>query len=406
MKGRGSTVLAIVLDTMGVGLFLPLTMLYFTLVTDLSVARVGALLSLATLLSLPIGLVGGELVHRLGAVRVMVLNNVLAAVGYLCYLFASGQTLIFTGMIIVAASDRIFLSSWPPFVQQLAAGERFETWFAFIEAAKAACVVAGGAMATVALAGGSMEILRLLVLINVLSSLAAAVLIVRKAPRGSPGAGSGTADAPAGGTLAGWANVLRTRSTALLVVGNFLTTPLGLLSGIAFPFLFVDRWHIPPWVVPALFTYSYVLVVLLQTPLTEALKSRPHRQVLCVSSLLSCTAMCLLALFSLPGQEAPSPAVAAGVAVLCSTILSFAGMAYFPAVNAMLMKHPRPTESGRASGLFHTGTSLAGAFAPAGITWLLQEPLALWTAMVACSVSGLLFLFTADLLMKGRNDVA
>ena len=52
LRGRYRLVAAAAVDTLGVGLFLPLSLYYFTVTTDLPVAAIGAVTSAATLAAL------------------------------------------------------------------------------------------------------------------------------------------------------------------------------------------------------------------------------------------------------------------------------------------------------------------------------------------------------------------
>ncbi|WP_161598169.1 MFS transporter [Curtobacterium flaccumfaciens] len=70
---------AVLTDTIGAGLTLPLTIVYFTITTGVPLAVIGVLSTVASLVALPIGLVGGLLTDRFGAKASMILNNLLSA---------------------------------------------------------------------------------------------------------------------------------------------------------------------------------------------------------------------------------------------------------------------------------------------------------------------------------------
>ncbi|WP_282820285.1 MFS transporter [Curtobacterium flaccumfaciens] len=161
-------------DTIGAGLTLPLTIVYFTITTDVPLAVLGAVSTVATLVALPIGLVGGVLTDRFGAKASMILNNLLSAAGFTLYLFAHDPMMIFAAIFLANGSERLYWTSWTAYVHDLAEGRPFERWFAFLEGTKAAALGAGAIIAAVTLANGHQDGLRWLILANVVTSVLAA----------------------------------------------------------------------------------------------------------------------------------------------------------------------------------------------------------------------------------------
>ncbi|PZE90082.1 MFS transporter [Curtobacterium sp. MCBD17_008] len=190
---------AVLTDTIGAGLTLPLTIVYFTITTDVSLAVIGVLSTVASLVALPIGLVGGVLTDRFGARASMVLNNLLSAAGFTLYLSAHDPVVIFAAFFLANASERLYWTSWITYVHDLAAGRPFERWFAFLEATKAAALGAGAIVAAVTLAHGHQDGLRWLVLANVVTSVAAAVVFAtQRTGHRTPQAAAPTGAGPAG----------------------------------------------------------------------------------------------------------------------------------------------------------------------------------------------------------------
>src|SRR3954467_6722537 len=70
-------VTAIAIDAIGSGVFMPVSMLYFLVSTDLSLVQLGAAISLASLVTLPTGPVIGSIVDRIGAKQVLLAGNLL-----------------------------------------------------------------------------------------------------------------------------------------------------------------------------------------------------------------------------------------------------------------------------------------------------------------------------------------
>ncbi len=72
-------VAAIVIDSIGTGVFVPVSMLYFLASTSLTLVQVGAALTTAGLLALPVGPLAGGLVDRYGARPVLQAANLAQA---------------------------------------------------------------------------------------------------------------------------------------------------------------------------------------------------------------------------------------------------------------------------------------------------------------------------------------
>ena len=86
---------AVLVDTVGAGLLLPLSLVYFTLTSGLGLAEIGLIAAIATVVALPAGMAGGAITDRFGAKASMVTNNLVSAVGYTLFLFVHDPVGIF-----------------------------------------------------------------------------------------------------------------------------------------------------------------------------------------------------------------------------------------------------------------------------------------------------------------------
>ena len=80
-------VTAIGIDAVGSGVFMPISILYFLVATDLTLVEVGAAISVASLVALPTGPLIGAVVRRVGAEGVLVGGKPLQGAGVPSYLF-------------------------------------------------------------------------------------------------------------------------------------------------------------------------------------------------------------------------------------------------------------------------------------------------------------------------------
>lgn len=363
---------AVLVDTIGAGLTLPLTVVYFTLTTDLSLGTVGLLSTAASLAALPIGLLGGVLTDRFGAKWSMITNNLLSAAGFALYLVADDPVLVFAAVFLANASERLYWTSWTAYVHDLSDGRPFERWFAFLEATKAAALGAGAVVAAVTLAGGGHDGLRWLVLANVVTSVAAAIVFATQRTGGVRHREPAAAE-PEDGRSGSLREFAADRSMRLVTLGQFLLGPAMVLPNVALSVLFVERWHLPAAVAPVQFAVATGLAALLQTSVTRWVAGRDRGVLVAVGA--ATTALAVLPLAVLP----PLHGVAAWtVVVLVAVALAIADMVALPAANAVMAEAPHPRVRGRAIGVFQTAGSVGMALFPAtlglldtGVPWLL-----------------------------------
>lgn len=103
---------AIVADTIGSGLFMPLTILYFLKVTDLTLVQVGAALSVSALLTMPAAFVIGTLVDRFGGRRMMLVGNLVQGAGMLAYLWVEAFWPVALATVLLNLGRQAFWGSF------------------------------------------------------------------------------------------------------------------------------------------------------------------------------------------------------------------------------------------------------------------------------------------------------
>lgn len=370
---------AVLVDTIGAGLTLPLTIVYFTLTTDLSLAVIGVLSTAASLLALPIGLLGGVVTDRFGAKSSMITNNLLSAAGFTLYLVAHDPVVVFAAIFLANASERLYWTSWTAYVHDLSDGRPFERWFAFLEATKAAALGAGAIVAAVTLAGGGHDGLRWLVVANVVTSVAAAVVFASQRTGGV----RPTAPQPRDlddirtGSLREFA---ADRSMRLITLGQFLIGPAMVLPNVALSVLFVERWHMPAAVAPVQFAVATGLAACLQTSVTRWVAGFDRGVLVAVGAAL--TGLTAVPLIVLPPLEGVT---AWAYVVIVAVLLAVADMIALPAANAVMVEAPHPRIRGRAIGVFQTASSVGMALFPLSLAVLDTDvPWVLWllTAVV------------------------
>ena len=368
---------AVLTDTIGAGLTLPLSIVYFTLTTDVPLALIGALSTIAALVALPIGLIGGALTDRFGAKVSMILNNLMSAAGFVLYLIAHDPVMIFAAIFLANASERLYWTSWTAYVHDLAEGRPFERWFAFLEATKSAALGVGAIAAAIVLVQGHNG-LRWLILANVVTSVAAAIVFAsQRTGRRSSVAAPDSPSTAGDGTLR---EFRLNRSMRLITLGQFLIGPAMVLPNIALSVLFVERWHMAPAVASVQFAIATGVSAFLQTTVTKRVAGRRRGSLIAAGAIL--TALTITPLIFLPTLHG---ALAWCYVALTAILLSIASMIYLPATNAVMAEAPDPRIRGRAIGVFQTASSIGMALFPLTLGLLdSRAPWALWliTAIV------------------------
>ena len=112
VRGRGTFLAVLLIDSLGTGLFAPFSLLYFHDALGLPLATVGLALSAASAFALPVAPPAGALVDRLGARRVVAAAQLLQGAGFVGYLVVNSAAALFLAALVVAVGQRAFWSSF------------------------------------------------------------------------------------------------------------------------------------------------------------------------------------------------------------------------------------------------------------------------------------------------------
>jgi MFS family permease len=186
----------VAVDSLGTGLYLPLSLLYFLRVTDLDLATIGPLISTATALTLPVPITIGRLVDRLGPRLVVAAGQALQGTGFLLYLTVSGAASLVTAVLVTTVGVRIYWSSVFTLIADQADAEGVDAkdhWFARTGMMRETGAGGGALLAGLLLTFDSARVYDGLILGSALAFYAAALLVVfavPSAPHALPPAGA------------------------------------------------------------------------------------------------------------------------------------------------------------------------------------------------------------------------
>ncbi|MHB8395050.1 MAG: MFS transporter [Candidatus Dormibacteria bacterium] len=124
---------AMVVDSLGRGLFLPFSIVFFLRTTPLSLTAVGLALSAAGVLALPPVATFGWMVDRLGPRTVIVTGNLAQAAGFVGFLWVSNISELIVLSLLVDCGSGMFWTANPALINLAAdPGERFRFGRAYL----------------------------------------------------------------------------------------------------------------------------------------------------------------------------------------------------------------------------------------------------------------------------------
>ncbi|MFE2916625.1 MFS transporter [Kitasatospora indigofera] len=399
LTGQGRVVAATVLDAFGVGMFVPLSFLFFVLTTDLTVAQVGLGSAVATALSLPVAPVAGSVVDRWGPRTSLIANNLLVAAGYLCYLLVDSLPALIGSMLLVLCAERLYFAAWPAFVADLAEGAELDRWYAFTTAGTNASVGIGGAAGGLLLGSGWSGAAVSVVVVNAATSLVAAVLLmtpgrVRPAatprPPGPPPPSSAAAPDPAGpvdraapaGTWAGWRTLFRDRVLLILMAAQAAFAFGWLIPTVVLPVYLVEVDGMPAWLPSTALTVNAVTIVVTQSLVTARVVRYPRTRVVSWAAVLMLGSIGLLAV------GAAGHGIGTVVVVYAAVLLFTAGQILAGPATTAISATAAPAEArGRYLSVFNLTWALSAIVGPLLVGALIERHAGVFWAVLAVLVA-------------------
>ncbi|HET8662487.1 MAG TPA: MFS transporter [Micromonosporaceae bacterium] len=396
---QGLYLLAVFIDTVGSGLWMPVGLIFFTRAQQIPVAQVGTALTLGGLVGLLAGPISGSLVDRWGPARFVFVSNVARAVVFALYPLVGSAWQIALLAAVFSASDRLFWTANTPLLSQFVRGRRLDRILGTQNVVRIVGLGLGAALS--GLFAGSVQGLHWLAYVNALSFVVAAGVLLAAVSMRAPARADAEADAPAEATGAdrpahpvGWRAVLADRPFVLLcgVQGLYALCALSLV--VILPLVALDPLGGPTWLPGASIVVGNVVLALAQNPAVRLAEKTSRLRGLLISSATFAVTFVLMSFGTDVAHSWVVPLV------LAVSVLGVVGEALFGPMMTAAANDAAPERlRGRYSALFQTSWGLATVLAPALFTLLLAvDHRVLWL-----SAAGMALLTVPGLLVAGRR---
>ena len=372
-------VVAITVDAIGSGVWLPVSILYFLATTPLPLTSIGLAISISAALQLPIGPLVGGVVDRVGPKRVLLAANGLEAVGFVGYVFTDSFTSVLLAAAVVQLGQTAFWSSYSPAVATIAAPGERERWFGFLGALRNASFAIGGLAAALAISVGTTAAYTTAVLVNTASYVAAFGLILGVYSPHRP-----ERRARAAGEPSQWGQVLRDRAYLLLVATNYTYATSAMALNIVIP-VYVTQWlGLSGWVAGAIFTLNTVMIGLGQGLVVNLMEGSVRANIIALGSLCSAASYVVLL-----GADWLSVGVGTCVVLVGAAVYTGGELVAGPVLSALATDAAPAHLRGRYVSLYQMSWTVSMTVAPVSMTWLLEHgTVALWGSLTVVALVG------------------
>ena len=367
-------VAAIVADTVGSGLFMPLTLLYFLAMTDLSLVQIGSAMSVSAVLTMPGAFVIGSLVDRFGPRRMMLAGNLEQAAGMLAYLWADSLLAVALWTALLNVGRQSFWGSFGNVVTAISAPGERELWFGFLQAVRNLGYSIGGVLAGIALQIGTDLAFQTVVVVNAVTFVVAFVLLIDVPDH--------RAATPDDAPVEGWGTVLRDGAYLRLVLGQFGFVAGMMVLNFALPVYVAETIDLPGWVVGAIFTLNTAMVGLGQGLVVRRMTGQVRSRMM---GLAQVAFVVSYGMFVVAGWLPVWLAVA--LMLLGAAVYTLGELTGGPVLSATAAEAAPDHLRGRYLGLFQLSWGIGGAITPLAFTWLLDRgPTTLWWVLTLVAI--------------------
>ncbi|MEU3842754.1 MFS transporter [Streptomyces sp. NPDC028635] len=385
LTGAGRFVAAHAVDSLGTGLMYAFTVVYLTHATPLSLAEVGAALTVGNLLALPTPALGGLLLDRFGAKAVVALANLVSAAGFAVFLVVGSAWQISLAYLVVQSGINLYWTAARNLVPLACVPGEERLWFGFVSSLRNLGIGAGAAVSAVALAVFGPDSLYVLIAANGGTFVCAALLFLTWKPKRGADVPGRREDRGRQVRRGSWGALLRDGRYLLLVGANLAFVLAQMVPPVLLAVYVTDTLHAGTWIPGTLLVVNTAAVAVLTPAVTgRSARHRPQRAI-AVGFLVASASFALFAA-PLTFEGAPGWAVAA-VLMAAMLLFTLSEILSSPALNELSVALAPAEANGRHQAAFQLSWSIGGAAAPVVLTALLsRQPALPWLLLASLSV--------------------
>jgi MFS family permease len=398
-KSRRLLIAAMFVDTLGGGLLAPFELVYALRIAHLSLVSAGLVLSVAAAAGIAIGPLAGAEVDRVGPARVVAVANLLGAAGCISLLFWTSRWGYGLGAFLLSANMRTFWAAFTPLVASIAAAAELERWFGRLRAARYVGIVAGEGLSGIFFVGGIAPGLRLLVIANGLSFLAALALVLAALPAHHPvtDRDGQEEEEPRSGFRRALADRVNVAAAAL----NVPATLLLIAPVLVLPVFILERLHLPAWlpgILAALLTATAAVGLLFGSSLVYGRRRLRNLEIAAALWAVGCAVFLL----------APLTIALAYCALVLGVLLLGLGEAFYaPTADALPAALAPLALRGRYAALHQMAWGISESIAPTlGAVTLAVSNTALWLTLAGVASATALLYRALEKPTRGRDGIA
>lgn len=374
-RGARIFIIAMFVDALGSGLFVPFSLLYFHTVAGLSFPSVGIVLTVATILSMPMTLVTGILVDHIGTRRVLVIGELFLAVGFLGYLVVRSVPALFAAALLATAGDRMFWVAQPTLIAEIAEPREQDSWYGLVGAVRMTGLSLGGLLAGLTISLGSILDYQVLAGADALSFLVVVALLLpylREHPHRNIERQSAS----------GYSMILKDRPFLGLVISNVAFILCIFMLTTALPVYAIEALRVPAWSVGILLALNTVLMAGGQMFAVRLLEPYRRTRVLVVAALIWSGSCGLLALALIVPYLLLVPYL-----IVVVILYTCAELMHAPTANALVAQVGSATLRGRYIAAYQLSWGIGMALTPALFTLLFAKGVELpWVVLTGLTL--------------------
>lgn len=384
MAGGRSVIGAILVDTLGTGMFMSLVLLYLVEARNLDSGLAGTTLSVAALLSFLFLSPIARYIKRADGRSGLILASITSVVGYVCYLVTPNIAVLFFGAALVYFGDRLHAAAWPVAAIQYFGKTALARLFAAVNTVKTVALGIGALSAAGALSVFGSSGLMWLLGVNICSYVAAAILLL-SAPRAAhakPSESSREQELKSVGVL----HTLKVASFRRLLVSQAALSFIWVLPGLALPLYLSQSLGAPASIGVAALAVRYGTVAIAQLPAVAIFEHRSRAVILIVSASAALAGLTVLVILPFVETYLLLPMTVFAVVLMAGSEIVSKPTAAAEAAQIA----PEGDEASYMS-MFQVSWTLAYALGPGIVGVGLGRPWILWVLLSAIILAGTIY---------------